>query len=112
MKGYRGNGHAYLVCPVLIEADPLHARHPSKWPSCAHGRPCARDHEHQSPPLTPEGHRVVDFFWRSGCDHIEEHFNCEKGCHDNLRCDCGRQLVHADLDDPYAERYGLVSAPA
>jgi len=102
MSKYASPGHAYLVCPVLLELDPRHGRHWSKHPACAHGRDCIASHEHEAHLVDGGGHRVADFYWPAGGDHIQAHFDCRDGCHDDLRCGCGRQLVHADLDDPFA----------
>jgi len=98
---YTAPGHSYLVCPHLLELDPRLGEHQSRWPPCRIGNFCLVEHEHETVPPDAGGHRVVDFYWWPGCDSIEDHFNCSGSCHDRLRCACGQQLVHADLDDPH-----------
>lgn len=105
MTRYARAGHAYLVCPRLLELDARHGEHWSKGPPCRAGRQCPREHEHETQLLDPEGHRTVDFYWGPGADHVQAHLDCEEGCHDDLRCECGRQLVPADLDDPHDLRF-------
>ncbi len=96
MRLYGTVGHAYLVCPRLLELDRRHGEHPSKWAPCRRGANCRRPapHKHEEELVDPEGHTVNDFFWVPGCRPPEpdEHPVCEA---------CGRKLVHADLDDLY-----------
>jgi hypothetical protein len=105
VRVYISSGHAYLVCPRLLEQDRRHGEHPSTWPPCrqlshvdehgkAHGRRCALDHQHEEPLRDPEGHTVNDFYWSPGCrpPSMEEHPRCQL---------CNAPLVLSDLEDLY-----------
>jgi hypothetical protein len=98
---YVAGGRAHLVCPELLKLDERHGVYWEKHPPCWRGRLCLQAHDHG--PLLPDGggHRSVLFVWVAGGDHVQAHFECKEGCHDNLVCACGRQLVYADLDNPW-----------
>lgn len=93
---YWNSGHAYRVCPRLLELDPRHGQHHSRWPKCWRGDRCLADHEHGTTLIDPEGHTVNDFYWVPGGLVPEP-----------MRCDCGRELVFVDLDDPHAPEHQL-----
>lgn len=97
MRIYHGAGHAYLVCPRLLELDQRHGEYPDKWPPCRRGDPCRRPHHHERALVDPEGHMVNDFYWLPGCRPPEPD--------EHPVCPCGERLVHADLDDPYGEQH-------
>lgn len=114
---YVARGRAYLVCPRLLELDPRHGEHPSRWAPCrrlavdAKGRMltaegqllrdskgqtsigCLRDHAHESALEDREGHTVNEFIWLPGCRHPEPG--------DVPACGCGRDLVWSDGDNPH-----------
>ena len=102
MKIYREAGAAWLVCPRLLEMDRRHADHPGRWPGCRRGRGCVSDHKHEDRLTDSEGHLVVHFRWQAGSEHADHHAA-------ELRCPCGRQLVHGDLDDPWAAAHHQVA---
>lgn len=98
MQLYRSSGHAYLVCPRLLELDLRHGEHRSR-PHCAarHGASCPIQHDHETFLNDPEGHTVNDFYWLPGCRPPlpDEHPVCR----------CGLALALADLDDLYAPEH-------
>jgi hypothetical protein len=77
--------------------DKRHGEHPSKWPFCRRGRQCVKPHDHESELVDPEGHLVNDFYWTPGSSPLTPE--------QYLICDCGRRLVHADLDDLYDPKH-------
>jgi hypothetical protein len=97
VKVFRTSGHAYLVCPRLLELDERHGVHRSRWPKLAPGRHPWDDPEHEAFLEDSEGHLAADFYWWPGhLPLVEAEWPV---------CDCGRRLVHADLDDPHDRRH-------
>lgn len=105
MSVYTAKGHAWLVCPRLLELDKRHAEHPDRWPLCRRGKRCPKDHEHEDQLVDPEGHLVVHFVWQAGSNHADLHPA-------ELTCPCGRRLVYGDLDDPWAAESVTMPADA
>lgn len=101
MSTYHGTGISWLCCPTLADLDERYKRHPDKHPGCARGRECILEHEHEPPLPEPAGHGGAVFYWWPGCrpPALDEPGNPMP------RCNCGRWLVWADLDNLYAPEH-------
>jgi hypothetical protein len=105
---YQEAGRSYLVCPRLLELDRRHRQHPDTWERSwrwshldrqTQGRPRTAEQEDAIPNpgylYDPEGHLVTLLVWAPTCRPL----NAEEWPH----CDCGRALIHADLEHPGSE---------